>query len=289
MGFFYKAGGGGGGVTVVEGASFDALATSAKSQDHGVLMLDTSTGFYYKNWKTDGPGIPIPVEYFDDTGGYVGDSAASEFNYFYGPDTLSGASGTMFDRGFTTIRTTGTGVTSSKVASGPLILTGPTSGSGENWVIFKAVDFKYHSFTIVKITKAVQPTSGNARTGIYYNHPRSATQRSFYFFNPTHDLGKIEIQDSSASVATIETFGDQTSTQPITVGGVINQRAIIEVNTTTAKSTLKVRWLTDRELAGTTTDKGILNTSAVNTFTGVRCPLIGSEVQIFELHTLYFN
>ncbi|MDC1160135.1 hypothetical protein OAT10_00125 [Luminiphilus sp.] len=280
----------GSGVTIVEGASYDALATSAKSQDHGVLMLDTSTGFYYKNWKTDGPGIPIPVEYFDGIGGYVSNSTAGNFNYFYGPDTLSGTSGTMYDRGFSAITSTGAGSTISKAAGGPLIVKGVTSGTGESLIIFNGDTQKYHTLTINKITKAVEPTSGNYKTGVIVAHPRSSTTRTWYHFTPTRTIGKIKIQDRDSSVATIETFGSETSTQPDTAG-VIDQWSIIEVDTTTSKSALTVRWLTDRDIAGTSADQdgGALGDMIGHTDTGIRCHLIGSEVQYSELHTFYFN
>ena len=78
MGFFYKAGGGAG-VSVHEESSYDALATAAKTLDHAQLMRDTSTDFYYKNWKTGGPGIPIPAEYFDNIGGYFSNASGNAF------------------------------------------------------------------------------------------------------------------------------------------------------------------------------------------------------------------
>ena len=274
------------GETIIEGASYDALATSSKGQDHGVLMLDTSTGFYYKNWKTDGPGIPIPVEYFDDIGGYVGNSTPGEFNYFYGPDTLSGLSGTMYDRGFTDIVTTGSGSSVSKAAGGPLIVKGVTSGTGESFVFFLGDTQKYHTLTICKVTKAVGPA--NYTTGVFYSQVDSATSRRLFHFNPVSSIGQIKIQDASTSAGTIETFGSVTSTQPNTAG-VIDQWSIIEADTTTAKSALTVRWVTDREIAGTIRTEGQASISNPVTYSGIRSPLIGSEVQYFELHTFYFN
>jgi hypothetical protein len=255
-------------------------------------MLDTSTGFYYKNWKTDGPGIPIPVEYFEDIGGYVGNSTPGEFNYFYGPDTLSGSSGTMFDRGFTVIETTGTGSSASKAAGSPLILTGVTSGSGENYVLFSnnadAANQKYHTLTICKITKAVQSTSTNALTGVFVSQPDSATTRKLFHFTPISTIGKIKIQLNSSSASTIETFGSETSTQPDTAG-VIDQWSIMEADTRTSTSAITVRWLTDRDIAGTIRSQTSSSSSNPFTTVGIRCPLIGSEVQYLELHTFYFS
>ena len=62
-----------------EGASYSALLDSAKSLAHGDLMTDTSTGFYFKNWKTGGPGVPVPVEFFDDVTGYLSNASGSAY------------------------------------------------------------------------------------------------------------------------------------------------------------------------------------------------------------------
>ena len=105
MGFFFKAGGGAG-VSVHEESSYDGLATAAKTLDHAQLMRDTSTDFYYKNWKTGGPGIPVPVQYFDDVTGYAS-NGSGDFGYFTPSDSLADA----VARGWSTIESNGGTVT----------------------------------------------------------------------------------------------------------------------------------------------------------------------------------
>lgn len=125
MGFFYKAGAG---ETVVEGASYDALATSAKTEAHGVLMKDTSTGFYYKNWKTGGPGIPIPAEYFDNIGGYF--SNASGNAYYQLSDSLSD----LTSRGFAT---GGTNAPTKSAGSALVVNTGTATNPATSFLNFR--------------------------------------------------------------------------------------------------------------------------------------------------------
>ena len=114
------------GATIVEGASFDALAILAKTKDHGVLMVDTSTGFYYKNWKTDGPGIPVPVRYYDDVTAYASNGGAVRPNAYFTladaeADIVTGTSGedwTVFENATSSI---------TKSADGPATLTATTN------------------------------------------------------------------------------------------------------------------------------------------------------------------
>lgn len=110
-------------VSAREEASYDLLAQAAKTLEHGVLMKDTSTGFYYKNWKTDGPGIPVPVQYFDDVTGYFS-NGSSNFAYFTlddDEDTDSDLSG----RGWTITQVNNGTVT--KTAGNPAVISSDTT------------------------------------------------------------------------------------------------------------------------------------------------------------------
>jgi len=195
MGFFYKAGGGDG-VEVVEGASYSALASSAKSQAHGVLMRDTSTDFYYKNYKTGGPGIPVPVEYFDSVTGYL--SNASGNAYIAPADSYSD----LTSRGWAN-NDTNAG-TSTKTAGADLVLDVPTSAAtgsrAGTW--FTATGASHQQYlSIITISSytpgqtggtgheawnglslmwAANNTAGSGSTRLYYNLSFGSTTASRY-------------------------------------------------------------------------------------------------------------
>lgn len=135
MGFFYKAGAAAG-VTVVEGASYDALATSAKTQAHDTLMLDTSTGFYYKNWKTNGPGIPIPVQYFDDVTDYFSNGTGDYC--FMTLDDDEDTDSDLTNRGWFVTATLG--ATVSKTSGNPLIVNTPAVTGAKGTFDFQKIN-----------------------------------------------------------------------------------------------------------------------------------------------------
>ena len=235
MGFFYKAGGGGGGVTVVEGGSFDALATSAKSQDHGVLMLDTTNNLYYKNWKTGGSGIPVPVEYFDDVTGYL--TNASGNCYMSPADSyadLTARGWVNFDQG------TGT---STKIAGSDLVLDVPTSAAVDSragtWFTGTGTSHQQY-LSIITISSfapgsyggsnheywngltflwAADNTTGSGSTRLYWNLSLGASTNSRYTLyqrnlgGPTTGTGP-NASFTSGTVITVADFSeDALSTQ----------------------------------------------------------------------------
>ena len=203
MGFFYKAGGGGGGVTVVEGASFDALATSAKSQDHGVLMLDTSTGFYYKNWKTGGPGIPVPVRYYDDVTAYSSNGGSVRSNAYFTlsdaeADIVTGTSGedwTVFENASSSI---------TKSADGPATLTATSGSCGLRF--FASAPHDKH-LVICKIR-----SQGSTGTGYCVIVPtvNSGGTDYYHYFNLTKS-GNDTVKATNSSGSSVISYGDRFS------------------------------------------------------------------------------
>jgi len=203
MGFFYKAGGGGGGVTVVEGGSFDALATSAKSQDHGVLMLDTSTGFYYKNWKTGGPGIPVPVRYYEDVTAYSSNSGAVRPNaYFTLADAEADIVTATSGEDWTVFESAGSSIT--KAADGPATLTATSGSCGLRF--FASAPHDKH-LIICKIRS--QGTTNNGECVILPNGTSGATTY-FHYFNLT-DSGNDTVKATNSTGSSVLSSGDRFS------------------------------------------------------------------------------
>jgi len=247
MGFFYKAGGGGGGVTVVEGASFDALATSAKSQDHGVLMLDTTNNLYYKNWKTGGSGIPVPVEYFDDVTGYL--TNASGNCYMSPADSYAD----LTARGFVNFDQ-GTG-TSTKIAGSDLVLDVPTSAAVDSragtW--FSGTGTSHQQYlSIITISSfapgstgssghdfwnglnflwAANNTAGSGSTRLYWNLSLGASTNSRYTLYQRNAGGNTtgtgpNASFTSGTVITVADFSeDALSTQRGTTSPILENSA----------------------------------------------------------------
>ena len=157
MGFFYKAGGAAG-TSVHEESSYTALATAAKTLDHAQLMRDTSTDFYYKNWKTGGPGIPVPVRYFDDVTGYFADASYSA--YIQPSDTLADLTG----RGWTATEPGTSSVT--KSASAALVVDSPANSNDTPSLGFQSTGRNERYLMIVDIDSLAVGTSGGYTQGV---------------------------------------------------------------------------------------------------------------------------
>lgn len=207
MGFFYKAGAAAG-VTVVEGASYDALATSAKTQAHDTLMLDTSTGFYYKVWKTGGPGIPVPVRFFDDLTGYASNSGSNRSNcYFTLDDVYADFIGTTAGQDFTVEIYNGN-FTITKTAGNPLILSGTGATPEDNGSFyFQPTSTFDKCLTILKIN-SITGTSNHRGYGSMIR-ARAASGGTSY----TH---RINLSTPTApSIKVVGTSGSSTATRQI--------------------------------------------------------------------------
>lgn len=102
------------GTSINEQSSYSALLSASKSLFHGDLMKDTSTGFYYRVWATNGPGVPVPTEYFDDVSGYL--SNASGKAYIQPSDAIAD----LISRGW--VNDSRHEGTVTKTANNPLIL-----------------------------------------------------------------------------------------------------------------------------------------------------------------------
>lgn len=202
MGFFYKAGGGAG-VSVHEESSYTALATAAKTLDHEQLMRDTSTDFYYKNWKTGGPGIPVPVRFFDDVTGYL--TNASGNAYIQPSDAIADLTG----RGWVDDSRHEGSV--SKTSGNPLILQIPatrTSGAG-GLLEFPTNTGNHHRYlTIVNINsydRGTNTSTGNQAQGVLIqfalnNSGNTKSLRSIQnFSNNSTTAGKINLYHRTAT------------------------------------------------------------------------------------------
>lgn len=207
MGFFYKAGAAAG-VTVVEGASYDALATSAKTQPHDTLMLDTSTGFYYKVWKTGGPGIPVPVKYFDEVTGYVANGGSVRPNCYFTLDEddsfVTATAGEDF-----TFYPGGTG-SYTKTAGNPLVLTSP-SGSNYSFMIHAAPTSNYDKLLIIlkihSLSGAVRTTNNTIGNMIYTHSFQGSTRyRNKYNLNSTTN-NTVHSTNHTGSTPTVTSIG----------------------------------------------------------------------------------
>ena len=212
MGFFFKSGGGGDGVTVVEGASFDALATLAKSNDHGALMLDTSTGFYYKNWKTGGPGIPVPVRYYDDVTAYASNSGANRPNCFFTlDDAYSDFIGTTDAENFTT-GTPGGSFTLTKTAGNPLILSG-TSGSTDSGLIYFQPSSAFDKCLMILKINSATGTSNHRGYGsfIFPQAKNGSTVYSHRIGISTPTAPSIKVMPTSGTGTTPRSIGPDLS------------------------------------------------------------------------------
>jgi len=232
MGFFYKAGTVEG-EPVVEGASYNALASSAKSQAHGVLMKDTSTGFYYKNYRTGGPGIPVPVEYFDSVTGYLSNASG---NAFVAPaDSYSD----LLSRGWSN-NDLNDG-TSTKTSGADLVLDVPTSAAwgsrAGTWFIGTGASHQQylsimtissytpgptggagHNYgTGLAILWAANNTAGTGSTRLHYNLSFGATTAGRYTLSITN-AGGTTVGDgpnasfTSGTVITVADFSDNSLT-----------------------------------------------------------------------------
>jgi len=198
MGFFYKAGAAEG-VTVVEGASYDALATSAKTQAHGVLMKDTSTGFYYKNWKTGGPGIPVPVRFFDDVSGYCSNSGSLRPNaYFTLDDAEADIVSATAGEDWTAVESTGS---ISKTAGNPLVMAAATSN--------KACLFRFYEDSgsdkimgIMKISSITWSGGASANKGNFVFPNATGTSLGYF-----HYLNFNAISGSTETVKLVNAAG----------------------------------------------------------------------------------
>lgn len=180
MGFFYKAGGGAG-VSVHEESTYDALATASKTLPHEQLMLDTSTGFYYKNWKTGGPGIPVPVRYFDSVTGYATNSGSVRSNAYFTledaeADVVSATNGedwTVFE---------GSGTSVSKTADNPFIIRAPGTNASCGLRFF-ASSANTKTLNIVKISSITGSVKTTGMGNIVLSNGTNGATTYFHYFN----------------------------------------------------------------------------------------------------------
>ena len=128
---------------IIEASSYNALATLSKTSDHGAFMKDTSTNLYYRNWKTGGPGIPVPVEYFKKVTNKGGYASNANGNAFFTLVDDENSNNDLTNRGWTTDHrpnspTNSNTGTFSKTSGNPAILDLPTGVNGSQ----SRIDFR---------------------------------------------------------------------------------------------------------------------------------------------------